>query len=263
MSGLRPSVGVVIPCFRQAHLLGNAICSVVAQSYAASEIIVVDDGSDEEVAEALKPFPSVQLIRQQHGGACAARNAGLRAAKSEKLVFLDADDRLMPDGIRAGLDCFTANPDAAFVYGAYEELSDGQRTHRFTPMTTHAELVRCNWIAMIGAVVFDRQKLLDVGCFDVTLDMCEDWDTYLRLARRHPFACHDRTVALYVRHAGGRSRNVRRLKQGVATVRERERQRGLDGDALAAWREGEAVWTSFYPEPRSIVARIARKLGGG
>jgi cellulose synthase/poly-beta-1,6-N-acetylglucosamine synthase-like glycosyltransferase len=70
-------VTVVIPCYNQAHFLGEAVESVLAQTYPRHEIIVVDDGSTDETSEVASRYPGVRLIRQENGGLSAARNAGL------------------------------------------------------------------------------------------------------------------------------------------------------------------------------------------
>jgi len=189
----------------------------------------------------------------------AARNTGLSAAKSDKVIFLDADDRLLPDAIRLGRECFDRNPDAAFVYGAFDHVEGQVRTPRFTPVASHDDLIRCNWVASIGSAMFDREKVLRAGGFDETLGMCEDWDLFLRLARAHRFATHSGKVAEYVRHSANMSNDIGRLKHWIDVVRDRERARGLDPGQQAAWDEGREVWASFYPE-RSTGGPLKRAL---
>jgi hypothetical protein len=141
-------------------------------------------------------------------------------------------------------------------------MVSGGILNRFTPMNDRLDLVRCNWVAMIGAVVFDREKLRGCGGFDESLGMCEDWDAYLRLSRDHGFASHDQTVALYRKHDKNMSADVGKLRYWIDRVRELERARGLDGTELRAWREGERVWDSYYG-PRggaSLAYRARRKL---
>src|SRR5215204_1328714 len=110
-------VSVVIPCYNQAHFLGEAIESVLAQSYPNFEIIVVDDGSPDNTSEVAASYPRVRLVRQENQGLSAARNSGLARSEGEYVVFLDADDRLLPGALQAGLECFEAHPKCAFVYG--------------------------------------------------------------------------------------------------------------------------------------------------
>jgi glycosyltransferase involved in cell wall biosynthesis len=223
----------------------------------------VDDGSSDDPAAALTVFPQVRMVRQPNRGLAAARNAGLHAATSEKVIFLDADDYLLPSAIEAGLECFARNAVAAFVHGAFRIVHAGGETHRFTPAHNRCDLIRCNWIAMIATVMFDRAKLVDAAGFDESLRMCEDWDAYLRLSREFSHASHPTVVACYVRHGGNMSNDVDELKRWIEVVRDMEKARGLTPAEEAAWVEGEQVWESFYPELRNDhrLTRIGRRLG--
>src|SRR5215211_9350661 len=99
-------VSVVIPCYNQAHFLGEAIESVLSQSYRNFEILVVDDGSTDNTSEVASRYERVRIVRQENRGLSGARNRGLREAKGEYVVFLDADDRLLPGALEASLGCF-------------------------------------------------------------------------------------------------------------------------------------------------------------
>ncbi len=91
-----PRVSVVIPCYNQGHFVHEAIESVLAQTYADYEIVVVDDGSTDQTSEVVSRYPGVRCIRQRNRGLPAARNRGIQESQGEFLVFLDADDRLLP-----------------------------------------------------------------------------------------------------------------------------------------------------------------------
>jgi glycosyltransferase involved in cell wall biosynthesis len=263
--GAHPGVAVVIPCFNHKRFLAGAIESALAQTVAPSEIIVVDDGSDEDLSSVTHSYPQVKLVRQDNRGLAGARNRGLKEATSDKIVFLDADDRLSPDAIGTGLDCFSQSPDAAFVYGAHNIVTGDRATRTYFPVASHRDFVRCNWVGMIAAVMFDRARLLEIGGFDESLGMCEDWDAYLRLSRTLPFASHDHVVADYVKHEANASNDLHRLWKWIEVVRAREWKRGLDPDDQLAWREGEAVWERMLgPDPAKerLVARAAQRGAG-
>jgi glycosyltransferase involved in cell wall biosynthesis len=95
-----PLVSVVIPCYNQAHFLGEAIESVLAQTYRHYEIIVVDDGSPDTTSKVTSSYPAVRYLRQSNAGLSAARNAGMNVSRGQFLVFLDADDRLLEDALQ-------------------------------------------------------------------------------------------------------------------------------------------------------------------
>ena len=96
MSGERPLVSVVIPCFNQARFLGAAIASALAQTHTPVEVVVVDDGSTDDTAAVTARFPGVRYVRQENAGLSAARNTGLGKSRGAYLAFLDADDVLLP-----------------------------------------------------------------------------------------------------------------------------------------------------------------------
>lgn len=259
-AGRHPRVAVLIPCFEQRRFLAAAIDSVIGQTMPAAEIIVVDDGSSEDLASVTSQFENVRLIRQDNRGLSGARNTGFKAATSEKVIFLDADDRLLPDAVKLGLKAFKSQPDAGFVYGAIRVAQGNSQWPRFTPASSHLDLIRCNWIACPAAAMFDRLKLLKVGGFDESLGMCEDWDAFLRLARQYPLFAYDEPVAIYFKHDANMSNDEDSLMRWVEVVRRREKERGLTGEQLAAWDEGEKIWRSFYGPPPSFAARLVSAL---
>src|SRR5215217_8951250 len=112
-------VSVIIPCYNQAHFLSEAIQSVLAQSYPHFEIIVVDDGSTDTTSQVASRYPEVRCIRQNNQGLSGARNSGFAQSKGSYLVFLDADDRLLPGALETGLECLKAHPECAFVSGRF------------------------------------------------------------------------------------------------------------------------------------------------
>jgi glycosyltransferase involved in cell wall biosynthesis len=256
-----PTVAIVIPCFQQRRFLRKAIDSARGQSIPPDEVIVIDDGSTEDLSKVTGVYPDISLIRQENRGLAGARNSGLRAATSDRIIFLDADDVLHSNAIASGLDCFRENPEAAFVYGGFCDVTRKTREQVYTRVTTHRDLIRTNWIGMIATVMFDRPKLITQGGFDESLGMCEDWDSYLRLSRDHPFASHSNMVADYVRHDLNASSNLPELRKWIAVVRAKEWDRGLDSEDRQAWLEGEALWRSRIPDPkpRSLIERTVRK----
>ena len=110
-------VSVVIPCYDHAQFLAQAIESVLGQSYANFEIIVVDDGSTDNTAEVVKGYSPVRYVYQKNAGRSNARNTGLQQSRGEFLVFLDADDRLLPHALETGVYCMHEHPECAFVSG--------------------------------------------------------------------------------------------------------------------------------------------------
>ena len=256
------SVAIIIPCYRQARFLRRAIESAMAQTVDAAEIIVVDDGSPDHPERVTARFPRVQLVRRANGGPGAARNSGVAAAASEKVIFLDADDRLLPGAVAAGLVCFAENPDAAFVYGGFRHVRWLREGDYLRQARSRCDLIRNNWVGMIATVMFDRAKLLKVGGFDEGMRICEDWDLFLRLSRQFPFAVHEEIVATYVRHRGNITNDRSKVLSWIEVARAKERERGLSQEEAKAWDEGAAVVAAAYPTASQRVKNLVRRLRG-
>jgi glycosyltransferase involved in cell wall biosynthesis len=266
------SVAVVLTTFNDTDFLRHALTSVVSQTQPASEIIVVDDGSDESPAPILADFPGVVLLRKQNGGLASARNAGLHEARSRFITFLDADDRFEPNAIAAGLACFATQPEAVMVYGGHRRIgADGNPlgfdSYQASGKDPYADLLAGNIVGMHAAVLYRRDVLLAVGGFDVGLSMCEDYDIYLRLAREYCIASHAAIVAEYRLHGRNMSSDSGRMLQAVLTVHDRHRQQ--TSDRRIAWRKGRRNWKSWYTgsslwnvrnRTLSVVKRIAKSI---
>ncbi len=246
------TVSIVIPCYAQAHLLSDAIESALAQDHPHVEIVVVDDGSPDNTSEVASSYTSVRLVRQRRGGLSAARNAGLAASTGRFVCFLDADDRLRPNAIRAGLDAFREHPHAAFVAGGHVKVDREWRpiaargAERLTG-DPYLALLRGNFIGMHAAVLYRREAVVAAGGFDPSLSACEDYDLYLRIARSAPVHQHDVVVAEYRRHEGNMSRDARLMLWNVLGVLTRQLRYVLwDVARVRAYGQGLRNWTDYY-----------------
>src|SRR5215472_13640646 len=179
-------LSIVIPCYNQAHFLGEAIASALAQDHSPVEIVVVDDGSTDETAAVAARHPSLRCLRQPNRGLPAARNAGWQASMGRYVIFLDADDRLLPNAASVGVAALAARPDAGVAVGLARRIAaDGSPlpTPRRPQVDSehYASLVRRCWM-VVGTEVYRRDALVAVGGFDEQLRFAEDYDLYLRLA---------------------------------------------------------------------------------
>jgi len=243
----RASIAVIIPTFNHAHFLADAIRSVLAQTRPADEIVVIDDGSTDDPAAVVAKFQSVKLIYQTNRGLAGARNTGLRNCTSDYVIFLDADDLLLPQAIEAGLSCMADRPECAFVYGGHRLTSmDGRPLspdsyHQIFGDAHLALLSENNKIVSIASVLFRRKCLLAENGFDETLRRCEDYDLFLRLAYRHPIAGHPTIVTEYRRHEQNMSGNYAAQLETVLQVLDRHEKRiAIDRATRVAFRKGRA-----------------------
>jgi glycosyltransferase involved in cell wall biosynthesis len=236
------SVTVIIPCYRQAHFLGEAIESVQAQTMGKAEIVVVDDGSPDQTERVARRYSSVEYLRQPNRGVAAARNQGLQAARGTYVVFLDADDRLLPQHFEISLRTLQEHPDAACVTGDYCWFgAEGTwHIHDCQPRPDHyGTLLRSNFIGPPHPVMFKRSVLLELGGFRADLQAFEDLDLYLRVARRYPMYCHHQPVALYRRHSDQTSLNWNMmLRCGIEVLRNQRPYLDHHPQYRSAYRRG-------------------------
>ena len=175
-------ISVILTTYERRALVERALASVFAQTTAAFEAIVVDDGSTDGTAEFLRHQP-IQLLSVPHSGNPAvARNAGLDRARGELIAFLDSDDTLRPNALKDLSDALGAQPGAGFAYGDYGP-GPGPQTLAPPVGDIFDRLLESDFL-VTGAVLFRRALLGAVGGFDPYCSPAEDWDFWLRLAAR-------------------------------------------------------------------------------
>jgi glycosyltransferase involved in cell wall biosynthesis len=245
-------VSVVITCFNHAGYLPEAIESALGQSYRNHEVMIVDDGSTDRTAIVARAYPSVRYTYQENQGLAAARNTGWRACRGDFVVFLDADDRLLPDALSAGLRCSQAYPDCAFVSGHFRYIkADGSLLREFSQVNIDRDhyraFLRGNYIAMHATVMYRRAVLEWAGGFDSSLDACEDYDLYLRIARCRPVCRHSSVVAEYRQHNANMSGDAAlMLRTAIDVLRSQQAYVQSDWSLRRAFREGLRSWIMRY-----------------
>jgi glycosyltransferase involved in cell wall biosynthesis len=253
----RPLVSVVIPAYNYARFLGDAIESVMRQAYDRVEIVVVDDGSTDDTAAVAASYPQIKYVPQENQGLAAARNTGIRYATGEYLVFLDADDRLLPDALGAGVDSLCDHPDAAFTWGRFRYIDDdGKPLDETVPSSPRDDdeyraLLRKNHIVNPAVVMYRRHPVERVGGFDLDASVraSEDYDLYLRLASEYPICRHFEMVAEYRKHEANMSTDVNlMLNAALAVLTKQARRASADPSRRAALREGVRFYHELYAE---------------
>jgi glycosyltransferase involved in cell wall biosynthesis/SAM-dependent methyltransferase len=264
---MKPSVTVIIPCYKQAHFLADAIESVLRQTHPDVEIVVVDDGSPDNTREVAAGYAGVRYVRQDNQGLAAARNTGIREARNPYLVFLDADDRLLPHALEAGLACFSAHPECAFVSGGFRRIhadgsAFGDSDIPHINKDHYVETLKRSYISMHATVMFRREILERVNGFDTSLRVCEDFDLYLRIVRNHPVYCHDSVVAEYRRHAANVSSDYGlMLKTALRVLRSQWPYVRADARYREAYNVGTRFWKEYYGF--ELLQQIKQSLGKG
>lgn len=187
MSGQKLTVGVIVPCYQQGHLLRDAIESLLNQTRPVDQIIIVNDGSTDSTESVARGYGDrVEYVYKPNAGLAAARNTGIMHARTDLLLFLDSDDMLKPEAIEKLAGVLEGDPSLSAVYGGWMFMdSNGQ------PMTTHQppalpenpiELFLPNNTIPVHCVMIRRKMLENVGLFDPMLRSTEDMDFWIRFA---------------------------------------------------------------------------------
>ena len=189
----QPLVSVVIPTFNRADWVGEAIQSVLEQGYARLELIVVDDGSDDQTQDVVQGFgTALTYVRQVHRGVSAARNRGVEATHGELLAFLDSDDLWRPGKVAAQVALFQQQPQVQACYTDEIWVRRGVRVNAKRIHQKHEgwiflqSLPRC--IISPSSIMLRRTLWDRLGGFDERLPACEDYDLWLRLTLTVPVA---------------------------------------------------------------------------
>jgi glycosyltransferase involved in cell wall biosynthesis len=179
-------ITVVIPSFNRYQFLKRAVKSVLAQTYPPKEIIVVDDGSSDETAQIQKDFPQIIYIYQQNKGVSSARNLGIENASYVWIAFLDSDDTFHPKKLQEQYIFHKNNPsifmsytDEVWVRGD-QEIKIPKKFQKIGKDPFVENISYCN-IAP-SSVLIHKQIFQKIGYFDTNLEVCEDYDLWLRIA---------------------------------------------------------------------------------
>jgi glycosyltransferase involved in cell wall biosynthesis len=256
----RSAVTVVIPCFNQARYLPDAIRSAFAQTHPPVECIVVDDGSTDETSEVAAAF-GTRVIRQANRGVSQARNAGLGAARAELIVFLDADDVLLPDALARGADALGAREDLSAVVSRCEAMSeDGTPMpvahHPVDPDNLYREWLSKNFVWTPGAATFRRAALVDAGGFSTEYGPAADLAIYLRFARDGRIGFMPGYSVRYRQHPNSMSQNPALMLRATQLALRRERLEGPSW-ARADLERGRRAWRDWYGEQTVEFLRCA------
>jgi glycosyltransferase involved in cell wall biosynthesis len=233
-------VSVVIPAFNRAASIGAAIASVLRQTWADFELIVVDDGSTDGTLEAAArvPDPRIRLVANPGNlGAAAARNTGIREARGAWVAFQDSDDEWLPLKLEKqmarllapGAD-FVAGFCGMMVIGRAEGQDRGRPRIAYLPHSglrqvegdIERALLAGNFVST-QTLVARRDVLFAIGGFDESLPAVEDWDCALRLAGQGPIAFLDEPLVLQRFSHNSLSRDLARRLAARAAIVEKHR----------------------------------------
>jgi glycosyltransferase involved in cell wall biosynthesis len=172
---MHEEISVIIPSYNCSAFVGEAIESVIRQSdVQVSEIVVVDDGSEDETQNVVAKFPSVRYVDQEHAGASAARNRGVAFTHGDLIAFLDADDIWLPNKLSLQLSALRNDPSLDMMFGHVEEFKSPQAAFDESKLRRYAP----GYVP--GTLLVRRRAYETVGDFNCSWKLGEFVDWYIR-----------------------------------------------------------------------------------
>jgi len=198
-------ISVVIPTYNRYEFLKRALTSVYAQTHQPKKVIVVDDGSTDNTSQIKKDFPNIIYIYQKNKGVSSARNTGIKASTRSYIAFLDSDDEWLKDKLALHVAYHKQNPDILMSYTDEVWIRNGVEVKipkKFKKLGVDIfkeNLEYCN-IAP-SSVCLHVELLKDVGLFDESLEVCEDYDLWLRILVKYEVGLiNEKLITKYAGH---------------------------------------------------------------
>lgn len=225
---LQPLVTAIIPTYRRATMVRQAVETVLSQDYASIEVIVVDDNTDvaeqQAVRAALADFGEqvVVIPNQRQKGACGARNTGIERARGDYIAFLDDDDLWLPGKIREQVSLLERTTYVASFCGYIDvdmAFNHARRCRSSRPVLKREHALAGECPTSTSLVLIRKSVLVDAGLFDESLPSFQDFDMWLRCLEKGDFGYVDEALVTFVQHEGERtSVNLTRRLAGLAAI---------------------------------------------
>ncbi len=198
------NISVIIPTFNRYEVLKRALTSVFTQTHSPFEVIVIDDGSTDKTQQIQQDFPNIKYFYQENAGVSSARNLGIEKSTQDWMAFLDSDDEWHEDKLKEQVLFHKVNPDVLMTYTDEKWIRDGvevrvpKKFRKFGGEIFKECLSHC--IIAPSATLIHKELLNNVGLFDENLEVCEDYDLWLRIAKSYKIGLIDKK--LITKHAG-------------------------------------------------------------
>ncbi len=268
MSFASPKVSVIVPAYNVTAYIPDALDSLRAQTFRDFETIVVNDGSPDtaNLEKALEPYrDEIVYIKKENGGVSSARNVALEASKGELIALLDPDDIWYPEYLEVQTNILDAKPDVDLVYPDAVFFGDtpweGRTIMQMFPSKgeiTFPKLAALECRVFVGVTV-RRKVLFEAGLFDTSLPSAEDFDLWLRLARKGKnLVYHTRPLVRYRSRQDSLSHDSIALARSVLTVYNKFLSQGdltpVEKDLLEDLKRKQQADLNFYVGKRALYA---------
>ena len=215
------NISVVIPSFNRKNTLSRSIDSVLKQTYKPSEIIVVDDGStDGTRGFILSSYPNIKYFFQPKKGVSSARNKGILESSSEWIAFLDSDDEWMPQKLEKQKKQLEKHSGIFISHTNEIWIRNGVRVNQMKKHQKYGGYIfdKCLDICRMSpsSVLIHKRVISDIGVFDETLQVCEDYDLWLRITSKYSVLFEKELLIIKY---GGHKDQLSKVKEGIEQFR--------------------------------------------
>ena len=211
-------ISIVIPTYNRAHLVPRALSSVLAQSFVDWELILVDDGSEDNTEEVVQEFlgdSRIKYLRKENSGSADSRNVGVNHSTGEFLAFLDSDDVWEPNKLEVNVRYINSNPEGICFYSGFRTIDSksGKQIRKSVPpegeRDLREQLKTSNPIHAFSTAVFPKEVFLQAGGFDIEFKARQDVDLFYRISKISSFVAIPEVLAtVYNNQADRISANV-------------------------------------------------------
>lgn len=259
---------LIIPTYNRASLIGDTLCSALDQIYPLYEVIVIDDGGNDNTQEIIDNLGSekIKYYKKKNGERGAARNFGWQVARGDYVTFLDSDDLLYNNYFEVASN-FILQEDYPTCFAQSYEIKDGltkavkTKAYHTPNKTINNEIVSGNFISCFG--VFLKKELIEQACFeeDRLFAGTEDWLLWLQLAARYPFLFNNKITGAMIEHD---NRSVRSFDEKSLVYRTEQLRKKLEDDPYFVQQFGAKTIDHVYAHMLSYTSlhlAMSRKRG--
>ena len=228
-------ISVIIPTYNRKKTLARAIQSVINQSLSPFEILIIDDGSNDGTEEWVKEnFQNIKYIYQNNHGVSSARNIGIENAYGDWVAFLDSDDEWLPNKLYEQVKAIDSNPEIKFFHTNEIWIRNGIRVNQMKKHKKYGGYIfeKCLDICRISpsSAILSKKIFTNIGYFDESLKVCEDYDMWLRVAAKHKILFLDYPL---ITKYGGHWDQLSRVNSGIEKYRIRSLEKILSSKTLS------------------------------
>lgn len=224
-------VSTIIPTYNSPHYLIEALESVLSQTYKDMEIVIVDDGSTDNTKEVIQSYlildRNIKYIYQNNGGTASARNTGIKFSSGEYIAFLDHDDIWLPQKTELQIKILDSDPSIGLVYCRFQIMDEDKGSVLEPPKRELCRggvyekfLVRC-YINTASQVMIRKACIERVGYFDESLQIVDDYDFYIRVARHYKIEYLDQPLANWRIHRLNTSKAIEKMISNRIALRKK------------------------------------------